>query len=177
MVRAIAILLLALSHECLLSSSLPLQVSAAEAAKLTLVSQQCLPKERVFAIGDEDFSYVSDMRVKLSLENEGNTDIYYLADAFPTSVEPAAIQIHRDTPESEWQLTYGEGDYREAFTLSEYKWSRLPPGVAIVFGVRDSSNRIGEHTVAVFVNSVPKQEGRDEIMSTPYVANKCTLAK
>lgn len=177
MVSTIVILLFALTHECLLSSKLPLQVNAAETAKLTLVSQECLSKERVFAIGDEDFSNVSDMRVKMRLENKGNTNIYYLADAFPTSVEPAAIQIHRDTRESDWQTTYGVGGHHEAFTLQEYKWSMLPPGVAIEFGVRDSSNRTGEHAVAIFVNSVPKQEGRNEIISTAYVANRCTLAK
>lgn len=144
---------------------------------LSLVSQQCISKDRVFAIGDDDFSNVSDMFVIIRLENQGKENIYYLSEDVRKSILPAGRQLYRDVNNVEWQTVYGDSNHEESFTLDDYEWLLLPPKSAIEFKVLDSSDRKGEHAIAVFLNTAPENKNRTELISNTYIPDKCALSE
>jgi hypothetical protein len=140
---------------------------------LSLLSQRCLPKNKVPYVGD-DFIDFSDMTTRFRLSNGSSKDVYYLADAVTSTADPVGFQLFRPNKRADWDAPYTPARGREGiFTGEGVKWLVLRPGSVIEFETLDFSPRRGQHAASVFLNTRPAHDNRVELISNAFVPIRC----
>jgi hypothetical protein len=140
---------------------------------LSLLSQRCLPKNKVPYVGD-DFIDFSDMTTRFRLSNRSSKDVYYLADAVTSSADPVGFQLFRPNKRSDWDAPNTPARGRpDVFTGEGVNWLLLRPGSVVEFETLDFSPRRGQHATSVFLNTKPAHDNRVELISNAFVPIHC----
>jgi hypothetical protein len=85
---------------------------------LSLLSQRCLPKNKVPYMGD-DFIDFSDMTTRFRLSNRSSKDVYYLADGVTSTADPVGFELFRPNKRSDWEAPNTPARDAQRFSLAK----------------------------------------------------------
>ncbi|MGD0858495.1 MAG: hypothetical protein ABR912_04165 [Terracidiphilus sp.] len=99
------------------------------------------------------------------LSNYTKHSLYYLAE--PGTIVPVSYTVYKPDDSSDWMAPMRG---REGFgTSSSYQWLELPPQAIVEFERGESHWGYKYQGLAVFINEHPRQKGRREIISNPFL--------
>jgi hypothetical protein len=144
-----------------------------ECVSLRMIEQKPAPPLKEKPAPDVIVAVPDDLHFRFELKNNCSQTMYYLAFNLPDENRmPAGFFIYRNKNQ-EWKARTPtwrrEGSLTDSFN---YHWIPLKTGESVEFEYSDLSRIEGERSIAIYVNPVPRQEGRVELLAEPFMVKK-----